>query len=262
MAFLWPLFSCASKKDELGTASSEGKVAEVASPAKPPPADYLQRTSWLWDFQSEEHPDEGEVFFNITRGSLSEQTPDPYDSWPTILVRLPEGWRVVDFREKFHKYLWSHAAAAPSKGYFWGFLEYGVEDAGSELPLIMSMDGGRSWAHVATLQKPDREATLFSFEMNMQGQGQLRWMSRKDAPPGTRKIFTSVTTDWGKTWRQEPSAEVSTLREGQTPPNGAPCWVAVRNLPEPLPEECQFPSRVSSFSDSLPGSPPPDGVRP
>ncbi|EAU69776.1 hypothetical protein STIAU_1530 [Stigmatella aurantiaca DW4/3-1] len=161
-------------------------------------------------------------------------------------MKLPEGWRTVDFPREFSRYLWTHAASAPGKGYFWGFLEHAVEEAGSELSLVMSIDGGRTWTHAATLQKPDREATFLAFEMNSKGRGQIQMVSHKVEPPGARKVFTYVTADWGKTWRKSPSVTVSVLMEGKVPPNNFPCWVAVRNLPEPLPEDCQFPASVYS----------------
>jgi hypothetical protein len=242
--------------------ASAGKSRGSTYLAESPPADYLQRTSWLWGFEGEPPPAPEGLFFNFTRGSLREQAPDPYDSWPTILVRLPEGWRVVDFREKFFRYMWSHAAAAPGKGYFWGFLEYSVEDAGDELPLIRSTDGGRTWAHVATLKKPDREATLESFEMDAKGRGELQVVSRRGAASGTRKVFTFLTTDWGKTWRLAPSVKVSVLKAGRVPPGDVPCWVAVRNLPEPLLEACRFPVSVYRQVGGASGSSPQDGTQP
>lgn len=240
------LLPCATWAGEKGSATSAGKGRGATYQPGPPPADYLQRTSWLWEFENEQDPEPGGIFFNFTRESLSARSPDPYDSWPTILVKLPEGWRVVDLQERFSQHIWIHAAAAPAKGYFWGFLEYAVEDAGSELPLVMSTDGGRNWAHVATLKKPDREAILLAFDMKAKGRGQLQMVSHKDAAPGTRKVFTYVTNDWGKTWRKAPSVELSVLMEGRVPPNDAPCWVAVRNLPEPLPEACRFPASIYS----------------
>lgn len=237
---------------------SAGKGLDTAYPAEPPPSDFLQRTSWLWEFDDAASPGQAKVFFTITRGHLS----DPYDSWPTILVKHSEGWRVVNLQERFSRYIWRHAASAPRKGYFWGFLEYAVEDAGSEWPLIMSRDGGRTWTHVTTIQKPDREATFVSFEMTATGRGRIQWLSRKGAPPGMRKRFTSVTTDWGRNWRKGPTVELSVVEEGREPANDTPCWVAVTNLPEPLPEACRFPTSISSQLGGTPGSSPTDNETP
>jgi hypothetical protein len=231
----------------LSCADEAGNKAGATYQAGPPPMAYLERTAWLWALEDHQQPEAGGVFFNFTGGNLSGQPPQPYNDWPTILVGLPEGWRVVEFKEGFSQFMWSHAAAAPEKGYLWGFLEYSVEDGGKEIPVVMSVDKGRTWAHVATIEKPDHEATLQAFEMNTKGEGQIQVALEKDAAPGTRKIFTYVTKNWGKNWRRGSSFELSALEAGRVPRDDVPCWVAVRNLPTtPLPEVCRFPERVQT----------------
>jgi hypothetical protein len=212
--------------------------------AKPLPDGYFERTSLLWGVEDVYRTEPGGVFFNLTGGNLPGQEPEPYNYWPTLLVRIPEGWRVVDLREDFLSYEWSHVAAAPGKGYYWGFLEYTVEGPGWEIPIILSMDGGRTWSHAASIKKPDFEAMFHSFEMDTKGRGRLRVTSDKDCAPGTRKIFTYVTSDWGRTWRRSPSVEISALKEGVPPTPSLPCGLAAQRLPTPLPEECKLPEYV------------------
>ncbi|ADO69359.1 uncharacterized protein STAUR_1555 [Stigmatella aurantiaca DW4/3-1] len=146
MAIVPVLLSCLAWADAKAKADP-GKGQESTYEPMVLPVDYLQRTSWLWEFGDERSQESGGVFFSITRGPFSEKPPSPYDAWPTVLVKLPEGWRTVDFQREFPRYLWTHAASAPGKGYFWGFLEHAVEEAGSELSLVMSIDGGRTWTH-------------------------------------------------------------------------------------------------------------------
>lgn len=233
-----------------------GRFSGAPYAATPPAPDYLARTSWLWTIDDGSYSEGSGIFFNLTAAAPSEQAPQSDAFWPTILVRTPEGWQAVDFRKEFSRYMWSRAAAAPSKGYFWGLLEYAVESAGHESLVIMSADGGKTWTQTAALEKPDEDAVLRTFEINTQGRGQLQWISEKSSGSGARTVTTYVTRDWGRTWRKAPASDLSALLEGQPPPENFPCWVAVKNLPEPLPEQCLFPERLyAQFGEKQPPAP-------
>lgn len=211
---------------------------------EPVPQGYFEQTTPLLGLRRGADTEEGAVFFSLTGGNLPGQEPEPYNYRPTLLVRLPEGWQVVDLGKSFLRHRWIHAAVAPTKGCYWGLLEFAAAGPGWEIAVLLSVDGGRSWSHVASLKKPDYEATLESFEMDIRGQGRLRLVSTKESAPGTRRIYTYKTSDWGRTWRKSASVEVSVLVDASPSPEGSACGAAVQRLPEPLPQECRFPESV------------------
>jgi len=229
--------------------SGDGRVdtcpgQHVSFKASAIPKDFLERSTWLWRFEDPLNPAQDSVFFGVTSGNTPTGPSERYHTWPSLVVRLPEGWRMVSLEQGFSRFVWVHAAAAPSLGYLWGFLQYSVEGPGSAIPVIMSMDRGKTWAHVATIKLPDEDAVLRAFEINPKGRGHLRVESGRDTPSGTRRLFTYFTRDWGRHWSARPTVEVSLLQQGNVPQGEVPCWVAAQNLPSPLPEACLYPDEV------------------
>lgn len=258
MAAVWLLLSlttCEADSRRAGAqAGDAGSNPGRSYSSGPLPEGYSEQTALLWGFGNESHPGDVAVLFGFTGGNRQGEPLKRYNSWPTILVRLTEGWKVADLQEGFFQFNWVHAAAAPSKGYFWGFLEYTVEDAGKEIPVIMSADGGKTWKHVATLEKPDLEAVFQHFEMSATGSGRVDLASEKGTAPGTQKIFSYVTNDWGKTWSKPDPVRTSVLVKASSSPSDFPCWVAVQNLPDPLPDPCRLPGHIrETLQPSKPG---------
>jgi hypothetical protein len=188
------------------------------------------------------------VLFALTGEKCPPDEVPCYSTWPTIFVRQSEGWQIVELKEDLMHYSWTHVAAAPSKGYFWGFLEYTVEGPGHELPLLLSLDGGQSW-RLILIPKPIYLAGFSSFSMGVDGRGELRmedpfleWdSSSAQSPAATRRFWLYTTEDWGQTWRRDEKPELDVLEEG-TGPSGDP-WECERSLveDEPLTPECALP---------------------
>lgn len=202
----------------------------------------LDWTSPLWEIEGQKETGIGAMLFSVTAGNLRGKEASPPNSWPTILIRLADGWKIVNFKDDFFRFTWQHVAAATARGYIWGFLDYAVEGSWPEIPVILSTDRGRTWVHVSSIPKPDHEATLHSFEMGPDGRGTLR-MVLEGGPTGTRRIFTFLTKDWGRTWEKVGRPVISALEEGvRVSPDH--CDVAVRNLPDPLPSECRLSESI------------------
>jgi len=97
--------------------------------------------------------------------------------------------------DAFARYGWVGAASLPSKGLYWGVLDYQVEGTAHALPLIWSKDGGRKWSFLALVEKRHFADTFKSFGMDENGNGQLAIDSNDDLG-----FYVLETKDFGKTW--------------------------------------------------------------
>jgi hypothetical protein len=203
-------------------------------------SEYLDMTSPVWETAIANDHHSRDVYFNLTGGGRSQEDfMGMYNSWPTILVQLPEGWQVVDLKDGFYHFKWAHVAAAPEKGYLWGFLEWTIEGPGHEIPVVFSDDGGKTWRHVASIKKPSYLAWFHSFKMGPNGKGTVEMLLDGPPFPEIRRMFTYVTSDWGRTWKRSGRPKVSVLGDVYSSPHND-CSLHVNFLPEPLPADCRL----------------------
>ena len=118
------------------------------------------------NFAYEEEGDRPALVFCTVRGE--------FDHHPGILIHDPGGWRIVEMSDDaFDQSTWVYVGASRDRSLIWGVADVDVEDPGWDLEIVFSGDAGKSWTHIATVQKPIYLAWLHSFQMEPSGQGWL-----------------------------------------------------------------------------------------
>lgn len=158
------------------------------------------------------------VFASYEPTSVKKGEDTFYTFRPAIVRKasrsMPTNFIALD---AFARYGWVGAAALPSKGYYWGILDYQVEGTAHSLPILRSNDGGKKWTFLALVEKRHFADTFKSFGMDEKGNGQIAVDNNDDLG-----FYVFDTKDFGRTW-------------------SAPrFFTSVTRLGKELPEECSF----------------------
>lgn len=120
---------------------------------------------------------------------------DAYGFIPSIVIKRKDKMESIRFSE-YVNYGWIYAAKVESKGYYWGFLDYQVEDHSSEVIVIASFDAGKTWTTHSIIKKKHYQDYFRTFIINDDGRG-FALVERDDSEGFT---YRYNTLDFGKTW--------------------------------------------------------------
>ena len=116
----------------------------------------------------------------IKRG---DKSPAEFLSWPELT-----------------KFGWVSAAQLPSKGYYWGFLDYQVEGLGSEVLIFWSRDSGKTWSQLSSLKKKAFSDEFYAFTVDELGSGTATIKRYGEGIDGTEGFDVYLTNDFGQSW--------------------------------------------------------------
>ncbi|MGA9768190.1 MAG: hypothetical protein WBV94_04065 [Blastocatellia bacterium] len=137
---------------------------------------------------------------------IFNQTGNMTEHRPTIFALINGSWALFDLGSSgLEQSDWVHVAATRDRKYAWGITQINVEGAGPTLEIVFSEDGGKSWAHVASIDKPVFLAAFSSFRMTSSGNGRLTVHLEDSSDPKIEDgYYTYSTSDWGKSWTKKP----------------------------------------------------------
>ena len=158
---------------------------------------------------------------------IFNQTGEIIEHRPTIFAFIKDSWKLFDLGSAgLDLSDWVYVAATQDRKYVWGITQINVEGSGPTLEIVFSMDGGNSWAHTASIDKPIFTAAFSSFRMNSTGSGTLTVHLEDSGDPEIKDgYYTYSTSDWGKSWTKEPvyspDALIAAMPEQFDEPPGA-----------------------------------------
>jgi hypothetical protein len=97
-------------------------------------------------------------------------------------------------------YDWVSAAELESKKFYWGFLDQNVEGLGSEVLVVWSQDGGKTWTQLPSLRKNHFSDEFYTFTMDEQGNGYAALKRSGEGPDPRRGFDLLSSSNFGKTW--------------------------------------------------------------
>jgi hypothetical protein len=122
---------------------------------------------------------------------------------PRILVWSRDGWRMIQLAENFHNLNWVYAGRGVTSTEVWAAAQAGGELPGSNLELVSSANGGRTWRYRGSLQKVSRYAVVDYLAMNPSGKGTLVLRLDDDPSPGAPRLgYYLYMTKNGRDWSQ------------------------------------------------------------
>lgn len=139
---------------------------------------------------------------NIESENANRPTAPGLNRRPVILIHDGTEWRTM-IETPFAGSRWQYAARSTEGSRVYAITDQEVEGPGGDLPILVSEDGGWTWVHMASIKKPNYLSVLQSFTLDSDGHGTLTVvLGDVESIVGThmRAYFTSLTTNWGRTW--------------------------------------------------------------
>jgi hypothetical protein len=151
---------------------------------------------------------------------IDHKTPTKFITWP-----------------EFFKYGWVFTAQLPSKGYYWGFLDYQVAGPGHEIIVLWSKDSGLSWGELSPIKKNSYLDEFYTFSMDEFGLGSAIVKRFDEGSNGSAGFDVFKTNDYGQNW-STPVFLKSVLNFIDT--SKANCTFSMRAT-KLIPPECAIP---------------------
>ncbi len=106
--------------------------------------------------------------------------------------------------DECHALQWEHpigwGKVVGVEGVFVGALDGVVDGPFPVLQFVISKDGGKSWTHTGTLEKPHYLADVRLVEFKPSGKGRVSFLVDDAAWGITTGMHRYQTDDWGKSW--------------------------------------------------------------
>jgi len=149
------------------------------------------------------------IFLQMANPQQKELDVENPLQWPAIYLIENKVQKIIDLRQRFPNLKFSHVYRDTLSKRIWAFLENIYGGPGSEIPVLLSEDLGKTWTHATDIPKPHHMAQLLKFEISSQGIGFAELILDHGIltdPLGRRgydRVYLSNTVDWGKTWETE-----------------------------------------------------------
>lgn len=153
--------------------------------------------------------------------------PNKPPSYRPVILRGEKGrWDKLDFDfEPFSEGMqWWAVYESGDGSRIWAIAQWTREDPGDALEIVLSEDAGRTWRHVATVEKPWYLAELQSMSMDASGHGAIVMYIGADSAGSEQSMgyWRSYTQDWGKSWTKPKLEQGDILSPVDAAPDDTP----------------------------------------